>query len=97
MADSDLIVDLDKTPGVSGGDGFTKNANRAFAWFVAGIVASIIVTILMLILSLVIGFSIDATGVKGSSTLLVFLACLFSVGVGFACGGAVYESFVGCP
>ena len=92
--DSGLITPLES---VSGGDGLTKNASRAFAWFVAGIVASIIVSILMLIIGMVVGFSIDQKGLKTNGSMLpVFLALLLSVGVGFATAGAVYECFVGC-
>lgn len=95
--DSGLIVSLDDQS-KSGGDGLTKNANRAFAWFVAGIVASIIVSILMMIIGLVVGFSIGVDGVKiNGSAILLFMAGLISVGIAFACAGAVYESFVGCP
>ena len=94
---SGLITPL-KDEGVSGGDGLTKNASRAFAWFVAGIVASIIVSILMLIIGMVVGFSVDHQGLKTNGSMLpVFLALLLSVGVAFATAGAVYESFVGCP
>lgn len=93
---SDLIVDLKSTV-KSGGD-LARNANRAFAWFVAGIVASIIVYILMMIIAFVVGFSIDSGGlnVKGSMVPIV-LAAILSVGVAFATAGAVYECFVGCP
>jgi hypothetical protein len=94
---SDLMVDLEST-NKSGGDGITKNANRAFAWFIAGIVASIIVSILMMIIGLVVGFSIDSHGLKTNGSVLpIFLAALLSVGIAFATAGAVYESFVGCP
>lgn len=96
MADSGLIEFLDD-PEKSGGDGLTKNATRAFAWAIAGIVGSIVVSIVMLIIGLVLGFSVGSDGVKGGSMQLVFLAALISIGVGFACAGAVYESFVGCP
>ncbi len=95
---SDIMVDLQSPgPKAEGGD-FTKNATRAFAWFVAGIVASIIVSILMMIIGFVVGFSIDSGGlsVKGS-VVPVALAAILAVGVAFASAGVVYESFVGCP
>lgn len=94
--DSGLITPI-KDSSVSGGD-LTKNASRAFAWFVASIVASIVVSILMLIIGMIVGFSIDAEGLKSNGSMLpVFLALLLSIGAAFATAGAVYESFVGCP
>ena len=85
--------------GISGGDALSKNANRAFAWFIAGIVASVIVSLLLLIVTMVFGLTPDmSNGFKlNTNNAAIAVAGLLSLGIGFAVGGAVYESWVGCP
>jgi len=83
----------------TGGDALSQNANRAFAWFIAGIVASIIVSILLMLVTFLFGINFsfrNGLQTEGSPVLLV-VTLLLSVGIGFATGGAVYESWVGCP
>ena len=84
---------------ISGSDGLSKNANRAFAWFIAGIVASIIVSILLMLVTFLFGASFNFRNgfESGGSPVIFVIALLLSVGVGFATAGAVYESWIGCP
>lgn len=83
---------------IDGGDGLSKNANRAFAWFIAGLVASIIVYILLMIVTFVFGinFNFKSGKATGSSPAVLVGVLLLSLGVGFATAGTVYENWVGC-
>jgi hypothetical protein len=97
---SDLFTTVKSTTGgdIEGGNAFSKNANRALGWFIAGIVASIIVSILLMLVAFVFGlnFNVRSGQSSGGSVVLIGGALLLSLGVGFATAGSVYESWVGC-
>jgi hypothetical protein len=86
--------------GADGGDVWSTNANRAFAWFIAGIVGSVIVSIIFMIMSVVFGIGIGIDFKKGAtsnvSPAVLIIAFVLSIGVGFAVAGSVYEGWVGC-
>lgn len=82
-----------------GMDTLTNNANRAFAWFIAGIVASVIVAIVFMLIALVLGFGFNVSPQSATafgSPMTLVAAGVVSVGVGFAVAGSVYEGWVGC-
>lgn len=101
-AQSSLFENMPSTSmaqGASGGDVFSTNANRAFAWFIAGIVASVIVSIIFMIMAFVFGIGLDLKqgGLHASaSPAVLIVAFILSLGVGFAVAGSVYEGWVGC-